>query len=383
MNIAIASLASLASFASFASFASVVSAQTLESRIQARLDSLKAAAPFPGLTVGIALPDGRTIALATGQSDTTRDTPMDPRARMMAGSVGKTFFAALAIQLVREGRLDLDAPIARWLGNEPWFDSLPNARQITVRHLMNHTSGLVRYEFNNAFLADLTSAPMRRFTPVEELRYLFGTAAQFQPGQGWDYSDTNYIVLAMILERILGRTAYGEIAARFTGPLGLRNTVPSDTACIQGLIQGYAGQPNPFGGSDAMVADDGCFRINPQFEWGGGGYVSSSEDLARWLKAYYEGLASDTALRSQVVNGVLAPMLGQNTRYGLGVIIRNTPNGLTWGHSGFFPGYLTEVRYFPEHRFAIALMVNTSVGRSLGRGPGAIINDIAGILLNR
>lgn len=123
----------IASVASVASLASLASAQTpLAARLQSRLDSIKAAGTFPGATIGIALPDGRTIALATGQSDTTRDTPMAPRARMMAGSAGKTFFAALAVHLAREGRLDLDAPIARWLGNEPWFDSLPNARQITV-----------------------------------------------------------------------------------------------------------------------------------------------------------------------------------------------------------------------------------------------------------
>lgn len=353
----------------------------VEAQLQAKLDSLKAAAPFPGMTAGIALPDGRTIALATGQSDTTRDTPMAPRARMMAGSTGKTFFAALAVHLAREGRLDLDAPIARWLGSEPWFDSLPNARQITVRQLLNHTSGLVRYELNPAFLADLTRAPMRRFTPVEELRYLFGSQAAFQAGQGWDYSDTNYIVLAMILERILGASAYGEIDRRFIRPGNLRNTIPQDTACIQGLVQGYGGPQNPFGGFDAMVDDAGCFRINPQFEWGGGGWVSSSEDLARWLKSYYEGLASDTALRNQVVNGVPAPMLGQNVQYGLGVIIRNTPHGLSWGHSGFFPGYITEVRYWPEHRMAVAFMVNTSHGRAIGRNPGAIVNDLAGLVL--
>lgn len=355
----------------------------VESQLQAKLDSLKAAAPFPGMTAGIALPDGRTIALATGQSDTTRDTPMRPRDRMLAGSVGKTFFAALAVRLVAEGRLDLDAPISRWLGHEPWFDSLPNARQITVRQLMNHSSGLVRYELNPAFLADLTRTPMKRYTPVEELRYLFGSTAAFQAGQGWDYSDTNYIVLAMILERILGGTAYDAITARFTRPLGLGNTLPSDTACIPGLVQGYAGMPNPFGGFDAMVGDNGCFRINPQFEWGGGGYVSSSEDLAKWLKSYYEGLAADTALRAQVLNGVAAPMLGREARYGLGVIIRNTPHGISWGHSGFFPGYITEVRYWPEHRIAVAVMVNTSDGRTIGRNPGAIANDLAGIVIAR
>jgi D-alanyl-D-alanine carboxypeptidase len=359
--------------------AGTAGAQTLEQRLQSRLDSIHRAGRFPGATIGVALPDGRTIALATGVSDTARRVPMRPTDRMMAGSVGKTFFAAVATALVREGRLDLDARVSRWLGGEPWFDSLPNARDITVRQLMNHTSGVVRYEFNPRFLADLTREPMRAFTPVEELRYLFGSAAPFAAGQGWDYSDTNYIILAMIMERITGRPMYEEIRRRTLAPLALRNTVPSDSPDIEGLVQGYAGPQSDFAGVDAVLVN-GRFAFNPQFEWAGGGFASTSEDLARWMKSYYEGLDADTALKRQVLDGVAAPMLGRDTRYGLGVIVRPTPLGASWGHSGFFPGYLTEVRYYPDLRIAVAMQANTSQPRTIGRGQGAIINELAGIV---
>jgi D-alanyl-D-alanine carboxypeptidase len=357
-----------------------VAGQSLEARIQARLDSLHRAGAFIGATVGVVLPDGRSMSLASGLSDTAQRSQLRPEQRMLAGSTGKTFFAALAYQLVRDGRLDLDTPISHWLGREPWFDSLPNARQITVRQLMNHTSGLVRYELNPRFLADLKAQPDRSFSPVEEVRYLFGTTAAFAAGQGWDYSDTNYIVLAMILERVMGTRAYDEIERRFLGPLRLRGTIPSDRRDLPGLSQGYAGSDNPMGDFDAVL-HEGRYRMNPQFEWAGGGYASTAIDLARWARALYGGTVVDTTLlRAQVLPGVSAPMLGPTTRYGLGVIIRQTPHGAAWGHSGFFPGYLSEMRWYPEQRVAIAVMVNQSRPR---RGPGGLVADVAAEVLGR
>ena len=345
-------------------------------RLQRTLDSLQGAGLFIGATAGVALPDGSVLALATGMSDTARHRPMAPSDRMLAGSVGKMFFAALALQLVDEGRLDLDTPIARWLGDEPWFDSLPNARTITVRQLMQHTSGLVRYEFNPRFITDLQADPYRTYTPVEELRYLFGADPPFSAGAGWDYSDTNYIVLTMILERILGGTAYDAIRERILEPLGLRGTAPSDRPDLPDLAQGYAGPQNPFGDFDAVVVD-GRFALNPQFEWAGGGYASTTADLARLATAWYEGELFDSALVRHAVEGVPAPMLGPNVRYGLGVIVRETPRDTTWGHSGYFPGYLTEVRYYPAHHTAIAVQLNQNAPR---RGPGAIVQALAAAL---
>lgn len=364
--------------AAVATTATVAPAQSLDVRLQARLDSLHRAGRFIGASAGVALPDGRVIALAAGMSDTAARTPLRPTDRMLAGSVGKTFFAALALRLVQEGRLDLDAPIARYLGTEPWFDSLPNARRITGRQLMNHTSGLVRYELDPRFLADLAAQPDRTFAPLEELRYLFGAPAPFAPGEGWDYSDTNYIVLGMIAERILGTPAYDEMLRRFVRPLGLAGTVPQDGPVIPGLAQGYAGRENPFGPFDAVLRD-GRFAINPQFEWAGGGWATTGGDLARWAKALYEGEAIDSALlHREVLQGVPAPMLGPNARYGLGVIIRQTPLGPTWGHSGFFPGYLTELRYYPQLRLAVAVMVNQN---RPAMGPAGIAASLAQVAL--
>ena len=130
-----------------------------------------------------------------------------------------------------------------------------------------------------------------------------------------------------------------------------------------------------------MLLEDGRFVFNPQLEWAGGGYASTTEDLARWAKADYEGRAFDPELLSMVLDGVLA-RLGPGSSYGLGVIIQETPLGVTYGHSGFFPGYLTQVAYYPAYRFAVAVQVNTSVPRSLGRPMGAIVSELAEVVID-
>jgi D-alanyl-D-alanine carboxypeptidase len=351
---------------------------SLAVRLQGALDSLRALAGFPGATLGVALPDGRVLELATGLADTARRTRLSPTDLMLAGSTGKTFFAALALQLVSEGRLRLDAPISEWLGKESWFARLPNAKTITVRQLMSHTSGLVRYEFKDAFTRDLSAAPERSWRPEELVAYILDSPAPFLPGTGWEYSDTNYIVLAMILERVTGTPAYAEISRRFLVPLRLSRVVPSTSRTLPGLAQGYAGLPNPFGGSDAMISGE-RLAINPQFEWAGGGYATSAPDLARWARALYGGTAVDSSVMREALTGVPA-RLGPNTRYGLGVIIWPGEHGGSVGHSGFFPGYRTEMRYFPEGGFAVALQVNTSNPKGLGRSPGAMLTAMASIV---
>ena len=353
-------------------------AAQLKSRLQQQLDAWRGEAKFPGATFGVVLADGTTFGLATGLSDVAANKPMTVNDRLLQGSVGKTYVAAVAMQLIKEGKFSLDDKIEKYLGREPWFTRLPNARDITVRNLMNHTSGLVRYELNPKFLADLTKAPAKVWTPEEEIAYLFDTKAAFEAGKGWDYSDTNYIVLGMIIERVTKARYYDLVKQRVLKPLKLNDTVPSDTRRIPGLAQGYAGPQNPFGGSDAMIVN-GEFTINPQFEWTGGGMASTTIDLARWAKLLYEGKAFAPSMLNEMLNGVPA-RLGPETKYGLGVIIRPTKLGVAYGHSGFFPGYLTEMLYFPEHKFALALQVNTSVGAKLGQSPLRALLDFAEIV---
>jgi D-alanyl-D-alanine carboxypeptidase len=351
----------------------------LKKELQAKLDEWHKAGKFPGATLGVALANGESFGLAVGYSDRDAKTPMKPFDRMLAGSVGKTFAAATALQLVKEGKIGLDDKIEKYLGKEVWFPRLPNAKDVTIRQLMSHTSGLVRYEFKDEFTKYLTEHPMKVWTPEERLAYLFDEKPPFEAGKGWDYSDTNYIVLGMIIERVTGKGFYDESNRRLIKPLKLKDTIPQEGPVMKGVVQGYAGAGNPFGGKDAMI-ENGKFVINPQLEWTGGGYASTSQDLARWAKMMYEGKAYDPSLLPQVLDGVAAPMLGKETKYGLGVIIRKTQAGTSYGHSGFFPGYLTDMMYFPDKKFAIAVQVNTSVPQDLGKPLGRELVELAAII---
>lgn len=354
-------------------------ANVLKKNLQVKLDEWHAAGKFPGATLGVVLANGESFGLAVGYSDRDAKIKMTPDDRMLAGSVGKTFAAATALQLVKEGKIGLDDKIKKYFGKAAWFDRLPNARDITVRQLMNHTSGLVRYEFKDTFTKDLAANPMKAWAPEERLAYLFGEKAAFEAGKGWDYSDTNYIVLGMIIEKVTGKKFFDEADRRLIKRLKLKDTIPQEGPVMKGVVQGYAGPNNPFGGKDAMI-ENGKFVVNPQLEWTGGGYASTAEDLARWAKFMYEGKAFDASLLPQMLDGVAAPMLGRESKYGLGVIIRKTQAGTSYGHSGFFPGYVTDMMYFPDQKIAVAVQVNTSAPQTLGKPLGRVLVEMAQVI---
>ena len=371
-------LALLLASSTFLGQQSQPSAPALRVQLQHKFEELHKAGSFPGGTAGFVLADGTTIALAVGVSDRTSGTPMKPTDRLLLGSVGKTYVSAVALQLVHDKRIGLDDPIAKYLGTEPWFKRLPNADLVTIRHLMTHTSGLVRYELNPKFTTDLTANPDKVWSPEDRLAYLFDAQPPFAPGEGWEYSDTNYIVLGMIIERAGGAPYYAQLRKRVLDRYGLNDTIPVESRTVPGLVQGYAGPKNPFGGSDEMIKE-GKFAVNPQFEWTGGGLAVTALDLARWAKLLYEGKIVDASLMDDLLDGVPAK-LGPETKYGLGVIIRPTAHGVAYGHSGFMPGYQTDVMYFPQLKTSIAVQVNSSAPRSTGRPLARFVAEFAGIV---
>jgi D-alanyl-D-alanine carboxypeptidase len=348
----------------------------VEARVRARLEALHAAGSFPGATAGFVLPDGAAGAAAAGVADADAGTPLRPDDRMLAGSIGKTFAAALAVRLAAEGRLELDAPVARWLGSEPWFGRVPNARRITVRMLLNHTSGIEEHVQNAEFQAAIRADPDRVWRPEELVAYVLDRPALFPAGEGWSYADTNYILLGMVLERVAGAPFYAEADRRFVRPLGLAATGPSDRRVLPGLVTGHISPEfDPFGVGGRTLRD-GRFVVNPQFEWTGGGYVSTARDLARWAKALYEGRAFPAAWVDTMLASVPA-RTGPGDRYGLGVQVKRTPVGVAYGHSGWFPGYLSEMMYFPAYGIAVAVQVNTDDGRSLGMPLHRLLAEVA------
>lgn len=350
----------------------------LQKQLQAKFEELHKAGSFPGGTAGFVLADGTAFSIAVGVSDRTAGTPMKTTDRLLLGSVGKTYVSAVALQMIHEGKFALEDTLDKFFGKEPWFPRLANASGITVRHLMTHTSGIVRYEFNPQFTKDLSANPDKVWTGEDRLAYLFDAKPPFAPGQGWQYSDTNYIVLGMIIERVGKAPYYEQLRKRVLDPHKLRDTVPADKRTVPGLVQGYAGPNNPFGGSDEMIKD-GKFAVNPQFEWTGGGLAVTALDLARWGKIVYEGMAFPPEMMPKFLDGVPA-RLGPDAKYGLGVIIQPSPLGVTYGHSGFMPGYQTELAYFPDLKTSIAVQVNSSAPRSTGRPLRAFALDFATLI---
>ena len=357
--------------------------EALKQKLQAKLDSFCVAGKFPGLNAGIVLSDNTVWAFASGWADSVRRIPMTPESYMEQGSVGKTYVAAIAMQLIKEGKFGLDDKVSKYLGHYAWFNRLPNAGDVTIRMLMNHTSGIMRYEFKDAFTKDLSKSPDKVWKPEEELAYVFDEKPAFKAGEGWDYADTNYIVLAMIMEQVTGQKYYNMLEKRLLKPVHLTETLPSDKRRLKGLVQGYAGADNPFGGRSEVIGDDGKFVINPQFEWTGGGIYSTSRDLAKWGKMLYEGKVFDPEMLTVMENGVEAKMLGPNTYYGLGVIIRQSQKyGAIYGHSGFFPGYMTEMCYFPKYHMAFAVQTNTSDYKNMKVSALKVLIEIAKLAFN-
>lgn len=350
----------------------------VQERLQAVADAAVKRGDYPGVSLAAALPDGTVLTAVAGVADRDTRVPLKPADRMPAGSVGKTFVAAAALQLVHEGRLDLDAKVGRYLGRAPWFPRLPNAPDVTVRMLLNHTAGLERHEFKEAFTTDLTRNPDKVWKPEELVAYVLGDRPLFPAGKGWAYSDTHYIVLGMVLEKVTGKAWFDLLRERFLGPLRLEGTLPAESRAIPGLVQGYAGEGNPFGGTDAMITD-GRFAFNPRNEWTGGGVVSTPRDLARWARELYAGRLIAPARRKEMLQGIGTDM-GPGVQYGLGVLIRPSERGITWGHSGFFPGYLTDMAYFPDLGLAVAAQVNSSVPRSRGKALFPLLVEVAAAL---
>ncbi|MDX2032927.1 MAG: serine hydrolase domain-containing protein [Blastocatellia bacterium] len=350
----------------------------LGEKLQARFKELRKENEFPGVNIGLAMADGQSISVSIGYSDLEALKPLKPADRMLSGSIGKTYVSAVTLQLVEERKLNLDDKIETWLGREPWFARLPNGREITLRMLMNHTSGITEHVTRREFTRRLVAEPDKVWKPEELVAYSLDLPPLFEAGKGWAYADTNYILVGMIFERVTGRTVYGEVERRLLKPFKLKETSPSDSRVLAGLIPGYSRLASVFG-FEGRTLVDGRFVINPQMEWCGGGFVTTAEDLAKWAKVLYAGKVLRPFTRNWLFEAVPAKT-GPGDQYGLGVMVRQTPWGVTYGHGGIFPGYLSEMQYFPDHKTAIAVQFNTDDMKTLKLRPRAYVEEVARIV---
>ena len=351
---------------------------SLSERVKARLQGLMATEKFPGAQVGFVYVDGQTPdgkpryvsgSVAIGVSDLQTGATLKTTDRLLAASIGKTFVATLTMMLVQEGKLKLDDKIQTWLGSEPWFNQLPNAPDITLRMLLNHSSGIENHAEMSSFEKQTLKSSARNINYDELIAYVLKKKPLFPAGQGYNYSDTNYILVGMIIEKATGRSLYELIVEKILKPFKLERTIPSNALTLPEMSNGYL--------DNGPVIVNGKFRINPQWEWAGGGFASTAEDLARWGHLLYEGKVLSPGSLDEMIRSTST---GEGALYGLGVMISRSNFGRTYGHDGDFPGYISDLRYYTKYKVTVAVMVNSDRA-SVIDGMSSATDDFAQIII--
>ncbi len=332
--------------------------------IEALLAAFQSQHGFPGATAAYVLPDGTVGSAAIGLADIEAKTEMTPDTRMLAASVGKTMVGALVLALESEGTLSRSDLISNFLGNRTWFDRLPNAPKITIRHLLTHSAGLPDHvHMAGAARALMEQLGTRHFQPENAIAFVLDKSPLFAAGNGWSYTDTGYMLLGLVIEEASGQTYENLIATRFLKPLGFAQTSSSNVPALPGLAVGYTTPTNILSLPRRTVDRKGTLLWNPAIEWTGGGLISTSHDLARWGDALFSGRALKQPYLDRLLDSVSVDPDTPSVRYGSGIAIYSeTKFGRVYGHGGWLPGYVSSLRHYADHGITIAFQINSDVG---------------------
>jgi D-alanyl-D-alanine carboxypeptidase len=348
----------------------------LEAALSAELEAIRSDAGIAGMTAAIVMADGRLIQVSAGKADVEANIAMRPDQLMPAGSIGKTFVAATALKLVEDGVLDLDTPIARWVGSREWFQGVPNGDAVTLRMLLNHSSGInanyiphdaILPMFERTFGPDGISMADQGFRYTDLGAVIASTTADFPAGQGFRYSDSNYILAGLLIEDVTGQAFYDAAVRLFIEPLGLRHTMPTPRFS-RDYAAGYEPAANSFPGFPAKVLADGRLFYDPALEWAGGGFASTSGDLAVWAGQLYGRHAISGAMVDAMIASANPHVPEQaGWGYGLAVQILEDEAGQRLMHGGYIPGYSSYLEFRPATNMSIALQMNARVGFGANR----------------
>ncbi|HHX7190424.1 serine hydrolase [Bacillus thuringiensis] len=285
---------------------------------------------YPGILAQISK-SGKTWSYAAGIADLRTKKPMKADFRFRIGSVTKTFIATVLLQLAGENRLNLDDPIEKWLpgviqGNG--YDS----NQITIRQILNHTSGITDYTKSKDFdMKDTKKA----YTAEEFVKMGISLPPEFAPGKGWSYSNTGYVVLGILIEKVTGNSYAEEVENRIIEPLELSNTfLPGNSTVIPGTkhARGYERYDGESELKDVTYSNPGSSD---------GDMISTAEDLNKFFSYLLSGKLLKEQQLKQMLTTVPTGMEGIG-RYGLGIYENKLQNGTSiWGHSGGVPGFST------------------------------------------
>ncbi|WP_131735850.1 serine hydrolase domain-containing protein [Actinomadura roseirufa] len=320
--------------------------ETPRDRLQ-RLARNLVEAGAPGVIVRVDDGGGRPFEIAEHAPWTERDHPLAAGDEFRVGSNTKTMTATIVLQLVAEGRLALTDPVEKWLPG-----AVPNGKAITLRMLLNHTSGLFDYTEDAELLPSMLGKDRRRWTSAQLLAVGVKHDPLFAPGTRWAYSNTGYAAIGAVLERVTGASLADLVRDRIARPLGLQHTYLATDGTWRGpYAHGYEpdaahmppGVPTEFrdfagphrnGHVDVSGIDPG---------WGGmaGAVVSTTRDWARFHTALMSGRLLPAAQLAEMRTTVPSNPARPDAGYGLGIATGTTPCGTFWGHDGGMPGYLT------------------------------------------
>jgi D-alanyl-D-alanine carboxypeptidase len=302
--------------------------------VQTRLNDLVGTGEFPGAVAAVRGRDGRTRDYTAGVGDLETRAKVPVNGQVRIGSNTKTFTSVVVLQLAGEGKVDLDAPVEKYLpglvrgnGND--------GRKITTRQMLQHTAGLPDYAGFPSFF-DIQHTYLE---PRELVDRGLSNKPVFAPGKGWRYSNTGYVLLGLLVQKVTGRPIAEEVTNRIIKPLGLRDTywpgVGEQT--IRGTHpKGYESKTGKPGGELADFTE-----MDPSWAWAAGQLVSTPRDVNRFLGALMGGRLLKPAQLEQMKKTVQAPGFPEGWSYGLGLMKIKLSCGYAWGHGGDIPGYET------------------------------------------
>lgn len=325
--------------------------------LSATLLRLRAAYGIPGISAAMTFPDGTSWVARAGFADVARHRVVTATTEFAAGSISKTFTSALILRLAEDGRLSLDAPVRTYL------PKLAIDPAITVRQLLDHTSGLDDFFSHSAIDKALLAHPARPWSAADSLRYV--AKPYFRPGAGWHYSNTNYLVLGMVAEAVGGAPLATQLRTAFFDPLGLRHTVYQWVEKPRGPIaHGYRfTSPNPK--QKGIDVSDGTsvipFTSVVTAAGGAGSIATTASDLVRWARALYGGsVLRPETLAAMVDDATVTTALKSSVPYGLGVQVVTIDGRQAMGHSGRLLGFRAVMRWLPAEGIAVTIMTNQS-----------------------
>ncbi|MBD2766910.1 beta-lactamase family protein [Hymenobacter sp. BT664] len=312
---------------------------------------------LPGVVVYIKTPRDGVWVGAAGKANLQTGELMRPCTLNYPQSIAKTFTATAVMQLVEEGKVDLDTRITAYLP-ATITGPIRNADQATVRQLLNHTSGITNYLEDEAFVADEVANPLRTYTAEQYLNYIAGDPPYFAPGAGYRYSDTNFLLAALLIDQVTGRSHAYRFTERIFQPLGLRDIYYKNEPGYprpRGLVSG-----NYFDRDGDSVLEDysGFETASVSSFLGDDGLISSAYDLGQFIEALGKGKLVNGQSLQQMTRWVDTGITG--TQYGLGLFGVDTPYGRAFGHSGSGVGAAAQMYYLPA--LDLTLVAFTNIG---------------------